>query len=143
MSIKKNGSAVWKGGLKDGQGTVSSQSGTLSDVPYSFARRFEGEAGSNPEELIGAAHASCYSMALSMILGEAGYTPERIATQATVSLEEVEGGFGITAVHLETRASVPGADEAAFQDAANKAKEGCPVSKLLNAEISLDAKLEG
>ncbi|UYG06601.1 OsmC family protein [Halomonas sp. M4R1S46] len=143
MSIKKNGSAVWQGGLKDGQGTVSTQSGMLSDVPYSFAKRFEGEAGSNPEELIGAAHASCYSMALSMILGEAGYTPERIATQATVSLEEVEGGFGITAIHLDTRASVPGADEAAFQDAANKAKEGCPVSKLFNAEISLDAKLEG
>ncbi|MBB3229190.1 OsmC family protein [Halomonas stenophila] len=143
MSIKKNGSAVWQGGLKDGRGTVSTQSGVLSDVPYSFAKRFEGEAGSNPEELIGAAHASCYSMALSMILGEAGFTPERIATQATVSLEEVEGGFGITAIHLDTRASVPGADEAAFQDAANKAKEGCPVSKLFNAEISLDAKLEG
>ncbi|RTR02872.1 OsmC family protein [Halomonas nitroreducens] len=143
MSIKKNGSAVWQGGLKDGQGTVSTQSGVLNEVSYSFAKRFEGEAGSNPEELIGAAHASCYSMALSMILGEAGFTPERIATQATVSLEEVEGGFGITAIHLDTRASVPGADEAAFQDAANKAKEGCPVSKLFNAEISLDAKLEG
>ncbi|MDN3519904.1 OsmC family protein [Halomonas ramblicola] len=143
MSIKKNGSAVWQGGIKDGKGKVSTQSGVLHDVPYSFAKRFEGEAGSNPEELIGAAHASCYSMALSLILGEAGYTPERIATQATVSLEEDEGGFSITAIHLETRANIPGADDAAFQDAANKAKEGCPVSKLFNAEISLDAKLEG
>ncbi len=143
MSIKKNGSAVWQGGIKDGKGKVSTQSGVLHDVPYSFAKRFEGEAGSNPEELIGAAHASCYSMALSLILGEAGYTPERIATQATVSLEQDEGGFSITAIHLETRANIPGADDAAFQDAANKAKEGCPVSKLFNAEISLDAKLEG
>ncbi|MDT8894324.1 OsmC family protein [Halomonas sp. I1] len=143
MSIKKNGSAVWQGGLKDGKGTVSTQSGVLDEVSYSFAKRFEGEGGSNPEELIGAAHASCYSMALSMILGEAGYTPERIATQATVSLEEDSSGFGINKIHLETRASVPGADEVAFEDAANKAKEGCPVSKLFNAEISLDAKLEG
>lgn len=142
MSIKKSGSAIWQGGLKDGKGTVSTQSGVIQDVPYSFAKRFEGEAGSNPEELIGAAHASCYSMALSMILGEAGLTAERIATEAKVSLEEVEGGFGITAIHLDTVAKIPGADEAAFQEAANKAKEGCPVSKLFNAEISLSAKLE-
>ncbi|MBB3189983.1 OsmC family protein [Halomonas cerina] len=142
MSINKTGSAVWQGGLKDGKGTVSTQSGALQEVTYSFAKRFEGEAGTNPEELIGAAHASCYSMALSMILGEEGLTPERIATEAKVSLEEVEGGFAITAVHLDTVAKIPGADDAAFQDAANKAKEGCPVSKLFNATITLEAKLE-
>ncbi|KGE78739.1 OsmC family peroxiredoxin [Halomonas sp. ND22Bw] len=142
MSIQKNGSAVWQGGLKDGKGTVSTQSGTLSEAPYSFAKRFEDEAGANPEELIGAAHASCYSMALSMILGEAGYTPERIASRASVTLAPDDSGFSISAIHLETRASVPGADEAAFQDAAEKAKAGCPVSKLFNAEITLDAKLD-
>ena len=143
MSIEKTGSAVWQGGLKDGKGSVSTQSGVLQEVPYSFAKRFEGEAGSNPEELIGAAHASCYSMALSMILGEAGLTAERIATEAKVALEEVDGGFAITRIHLSTVASIPGADQAAFQDAAEKAKAGCPVSKLFNAEISLDARLEG
>ena len=143
MSIKKSGSAVWQGGLQDGKGPVSTQSGVLKDIPYSFAKRFEGEAGSNPEELIGAAHASCYSMALSMILGEAGLKADRIATEAKVALEQVEGGFAITSVHLDTVAAIPGADEAAFQDAANKAKEGCPVSKLFNAEISLSARLEG
>ncbi|TLF52117.1 OsmC family protein [Halomonas urmiana] len=142
MSFHKSGSAVWQGGLKDGKGTVSTQSGAIQDAPYSFAKRFEGEAGSNPEELIGAAHASCYSMALSLILGEAGMTAERIATEAKVSLEEVEGGFAISAIHLDTVAKIPGADEAAFQDAADQAKEGCPVSKLFNAEISLSAKLE-
>lgn len=142
MSIQKNGSAVWQGGLKDGKGTVSTQSGALSEAPYSFAKRFEDEAGANPEELIGAAHASCYSMALSMILGEAGYTPERIASRASVTLAPDDSGFSISAIHLETRASVPGADEAAFQDAAEKAKAGCPVSKLFNAEITLDAKLD-
>ncbi|MCK2183810.1 OsmC family protein [Halomonas getboli] len=142
MSIQKNGSAVWQGGLKDGKGTVSTQSGTLTEAPYSFAKRFEDEAGANPEELIGAAHASCYSMALSMILGEAGYTPDRIASRATVTLAPDDSGFSISAIHLETRASVPGADEAAFQDAAEKAKAGCPVSKLFNAEITLDAKLD-
>ncbi|GEK74587.1 MULTISPECIES: OsmC family protein [Halomonas] len=142
MSIQKNGSAVWQGGLKDGKGTVSTQSGTLSEAPYSFAKRFEDEAGANPEELIGAAHASCYSMALSMILGEAGYTPERIASRASVTLAPDDSGFSISAIHLETRASVPGADEAAFQDAAEKAKAGCPVSKLFNAEITLDARLD-
>jgi len=143
MSINKSGSAVWQGGLQDGKGTVSTESGVIQDVPYSFAKRFEGEAGSNPEELIGAAHASCYSMALSMILGEAGFTAERIATEAKVSLEQVEGGFAITAIHLDTVAKIPGADDAAFQDAADKAKEGCPVSKLFNTKISLSATLEG
>lgn len=143
MSIEKTGSAVWQGGLKDGKGSVSTQSGVIQEVPYSFAKRFEGESGSNPEELIGAAHASCYSMALSMILGEAGLTAERIATEAKVALEEVDGGFAITRIHLSTVASIPGADQAAFKDAAEKAKAGCPVSKLFNAEITLDARLEG
>jgi len=142
MSINKSGSAVWHGGLKDGKGTVSTQSGVLQEVPYSFAKRFEGEAGSNPEELIGAAHASCYSMALSMILGDAGLTAERIATEAKVALEQVADGFAITAIHLETVAKIPGADDAAFQDAAHKAKEGCPVSKLFQVEITLSATLE-
>lgn len=142
MSIKKTGSAVWQGSLKEGKGQVSTESGVLNDVPYSFAKRFEGEAGSNPEELIGAAHASCYSMALSMIMGEAGLTPERIATEAAVTLEQDVGGFSISKIHLTARVRSPGADEQAFQDAANKAKEGCPVSKLFKAEITLDASLE-
>ncbi|PMR72546.1 OsmC family protein [Billgrantia endophytica] len=142
MSMKKTGSAVWEGSLKEGQGQVSTESGVLKDVPYSFGKRFEGEPGSNPEELIGAAHASCYSMALSMIMGEAGLEPEKIETEATVTLSQDDGGFSITAVHLETRVRSPGADQAAFQEAADKAKKGCPVSKLFNAEITLDASLE-
>ncbi|MBW6392509.1 MAG: OsmC family protein [Halomonas sp.] len=142
MSIKKTGSAVWEGSLKEGKGQVSTESGVIKDVPYSFAKRFEGESGSNPEELIGAAHASCYSMALSMIMGEAGLTPERISTEAAVSLEQDSGGFSITKIHLTTRVRSPGTDDAAFQEAAGKAKEGCPVSKLFKAEITLDAALE-
>ncbi|MGQ4877704.1 OsmC family protein [Billgrantia sp. LNSP4103-1] len=142
MSMTKTGSAVWQGSLKEGKGQVSTQSGALDDKPYSFAKRFEGEPGSNPEELIGAAHASCYSMALSMIMGEAGLTPERIATEAAVTLEQDDGGFSITKIHLTTRVRSPGADAAAFQGAADKAKEGCPVSKLFKAEITLDAELE-
>ncbi|MCE8019414.1 OsmC family protein [Halomonas sp. MCCC 1A11036] len=142
MSIKKTGSAVWEGSLKEGTGQVSTGSGALKDVPYSFGKRFEGEPGSNPEELIGAAHASCYSMALSMIMGEAGLTPERIATEATVTLEQDAGGFSITKIHLTTRVRSPGADDKAFHGAAEKAKEGCPVSKLFKAEITLDASLE-
>ena len=109
--------------------------------PYSFRTRFEGEPGTNPEELIGAAHASCFSMALSMILGQAGFTPEKIETAATITLEQKDGGFAITASHLDVTASVPGASEAAFQDAAGKAKAGCPVSKLLNATITMNAHL--
>lgn len=142
MSMTKTGSAVWQGSLKEGKGQVSTESGALKELPYSFGKRFEGEPGSNPEELIGAAHASCYSMALSMIMGEAGMTPERIATEAAVSLEQDDGGFSITKIHLTTRVRSPGTDDDAFQDAANKAKEGCPVSKLFKAEITLDAKLE-
>lgn len=139
--IKKSGSANWQGGLKDGTGTVSTESGVLDKVNYGFNKRFEGEKGSNPEELIAAAHASCYAMALSMVLGEAGYTAENLAAKATVTLDQVDGGFAVTKSHLELEAKVPGASEEAFMEAANGAKEGCPISKLLNAEITLDAKL--
>ena len=136
-------SATWTGGIKDGGGRLASASKVLADTPYSFKTRFEGAPGTNPEELIAAAHAGCYSMALSMILGQAGITPERITTDATVTIEQKDGGFAITRSHLEVRARAPGADEAAFQDAAGKAKAGCPVSKLMTAEITMDAKLEG
>jgi osmotically inducible protein OsmC len=140
--MKRKGSAVWNGGLRDGRGTVSTESGVLRDAQYSFGTRFENGPGTNPEELIAAAHAGCFSMALSLQLGEAGMQPERIATTATVTLEKGAEGFSITAVHLELRARVPGADRAAFEHAANAAKAGCPVSKLLRAQITLDAQLE-
>ncbi|GAB2795635.1 peroxiredoxin OsmC [Halomonas shantousis] len=142
MSIQKKGSAEWQGSLKQGKGTVSTESGVLKQNPYGFKTRFEGEAGTNPEELIGAAHASCFSMALSMILGQAELEPESIKTQATVSLDQDDSGFTISKIHLETTARVPGADQATFDECAQKAKEGCPVSKLFKAEITLDAKLE-
>jgi osmotically inducible protein OsmC len=142
MIIRKKASAVWKGGLKDGKGTISTESGVLSNAQYGFKTRFEDGPGTNPEELIGAAHAGCFSMALSAQLGEAGLTAESINTTATVSLEKVEGGFSITAVHLDLRAKIPGASQQAFEKAANNAKAGCPVSKLLNAKITLDAKLQ-
>lgn len=142
--MKRTGSAIWNGGLKDGQGTISTESGVLDGVSYSFSRRFGEEKGTNPEELIGAAHAACYSMALSMILGQNGMDPEEIATRAEVSIEQVEGGFAINRIHLHTRARIPGADPAAFNRCADEAKAGCPVSKLLTgAEITLDAALEG
>lgn len=140
--MKRNASAVWKGGLKDGKGTISTESGVLSDTQYSFGTRFEEGKGTNPEELIGAAHAGCFSMALSAQLGEAGLTAERIATKATVTLEKTEGGFAITAIHLDLKAKIPGASKQAFETAANNAKAGCPVSKVLNAKITLDAALE-
>ncbi|WP_444999513.1 OsmC family protein [Halomonas mongoliensis] len=143
MTIKRTGSAVWQGSLQQGQGKTSTASGVLSDTPYNFGQRFENAPGTNPEELIAAAHASCFSMALSLIMGEAGLEPERIATEAAVTLEKDDSGFSITAVHLTTRVKSPGAAEAAFQEAAEKAKGGCPVSRVLNAEITLDAKLEG
>lgn len=141
MKIKRSGSAVWQGGLKDGKGTISTESGALSAYPYGFASRFEGVRGSNPEELIGAAHASCFTMALSLILGEAKLTAERMETTAQVTLEQVEGGYAITAIHLTLAAKIPGADQATFEALAAKAKAGCPVSKVLKAEITLDAKL--
>jgi osmotically inducible protein OsmC len=140
--MKRKGSAVWRGGLKDGKGTVSTDSGVLDDTQYSFSTRFEDGKGTNPEELIAAAHAGCFSMALSGQLGKAGLTAERIATTASVSLEKSDAGFSITAVHLDVRAKVPDADKSAFDKAAADAKAGCPVSRLLNATITMDAKLE-
>ena len=140
--MKKTASAVWQGDLKSGKGTISTQSGALKDNPYGFNTRFEGAPGTNPEELIGAAHAGCFSMAFSMMLGEAGLTPERIDTKAEVSLEKLDQGFTITAIALTMKAKVPGASEEQFQQIANKAKEGCPVSRVLNAQISLNATLE-
>lgn len=133
MKIERTASAHWTGGLKDGKGAISTKSGALSSYPYGFASRFEGVAGTNPEELIGAAHAGCFTMALSLILGEAGLTAESLDTTATVTLESVDGGFAITAINLKLTAKVPGTDEAAFNDLANKAKAGCPVSKALAA----------
>ncbi len=138
----KKGSAVWQGGIKDGGGTISTETGALDQHPYGFNARFEDGPGTNPEELIAAAHASCFSMALSLMLGEAGMTPEKIETAAAVTLEKSDGGFAITASHLDVVATIPGADQAAFDDIANKAKTGCPVSKLLNAKISMNATLK-
>ncbi len=143
MKIKRKGSAAWQGGIKDGKGTISTESGALKAYPYGFASRFEGQRGSNPEELIAAAHASCFTMALSLILGEAKLTAEQMETSAEVTLEQVEGGYAITAVHLTLQAKVPGADQAAFEKLTTLAKAGCPVSKLLNAKITLDATLLG
>ena len=142
MTIKRNGSAVWSGGLKDGKGAVSTASGVLKDSHYGFNTRFEDGPGTNPEELIGAAHAGCFTMALSGQLGQAGLTAEELRTTATVSMEKVEGGFSITAVHLDLVAKIPGATQEAFDKAATTAKENCPVSKLLNAKITLSSKLE-
>jgi lipoyl-dependent peroxiredoxin len=139
--MKQKASAVWKGSLKEGTGTLSTQSGALANKPYSFRTRFEGEQGTNPEELIGAAHAGCFSMAFSMILGQAGFTPEKIETTATITLEQKEGGFAITSSHLDVTASIPGIDDAKFQELAGKAKAGCPVSKVLNANITMEARL--
>jgi lipoyl-dependent peroxiredoxin len=139
--MQRTGSAVWKGGLKDGKGTVSTQSGVLKDSQYSFGTRFENGIGTNPEELIAAAHAGCFSMALSAQLGEAKMTAESINTTATVTLEKTDVGFTVTKVHLDVTAKIPGADPAAFDTAANNAKAGCPISRLLKAEITMTAKL--
>lgn len=139
--MKRKASAVWRGAIKDGRGTISTESGVLSQTPYSFSTRFENGAGTNPEELIAAAHAGCFSMALAAQLGNAGMTAESINTTATVTLEKTEAGFAITAVHLDVTASIPGAESRAFETAANNAKTGCPVSKVLNAKITMDAKL--
>ncbi len=141
MEIKRTGSAVWQGGIKDGKGAISTQSGALSAYPYGFSSRFEGLPGTNPEELIAAAHSGCFTMALSLILQQAGFTAKQMDTKAEVTLESVEGGFAITKVHLVLKAEVPGADEATFQKLAADAKAGCPVSKLLKADITLDAQL--
>lgn len=139
--MKRSGSAVWRGGLKDGKGTVSTESGLLSGAPYTFGMRFESQKGTNPEELIAAAHAACFSMALSLFLGNEGMTAESIDTRATVSLDEVGGGFAVTASHLETKVKIKDADKAKFEKAAEGAKSNCPISKLLNARITLDARL--
>jgi lipoyl-dependent peroxiredoxin len=139
--MQRKASAVWKGGLKDGKGAVSSASGVLSNTPYSFTTRFENTPGTNPEELIAAAHAACFSMALSAQLGGANLTPESINTAATLTMEKLEAGWAITAVHLDVVAKVPGATPESFTTAAQNAKAGCPVSKVLNAKITMDAKL--
>jgi lipoyl-dependent peroxiredoxin len=140
--MQRKASAVWKGGLKDGKGTVSATSGVLSNTPYSFTTRFENAPGTNPEELIAAAHAACFSMALSAQLGSANLTPDSINTSATLTMEKQDSGWAITAVHLDVVARVPNADAAAFQKAADNAKSGCPVSKVLKANITMDAKLQ-
>jgi len=140
--IDKNSWAVWKGGIKDGGGLISSESGVLKDAPYGFHSRFEGGKGTNPEELIGAAHAGCFSMALALMLGEAGLTVERIETHAAVSLDKVDGAYAIVSSHLRVVAVVPGASASQFAQIADKAKTGCPVSKLLNASITMDARLD-
>jgi osmotically inducible protein OsmC len=140
--MKRKASAAWNGGLKDGKGTISTDSGVLSNTQYSFSTRFEEGAGTNPEELIAAAHAGCFSMALSGQLGQAGLTADSIRTTASVTLEKTDSGFAITKVHLDVSAKVPGADSQAFETAANNAKAGCPVSKLLKAEITMEATLE-
>lgn len=140
--MKRTASAAWSGGLKDGKGNISTQSGVLANAQYGFNTRFEDGPGTNPEELIAAAHAGCFSMALAAQLGEAGMTAESIKTSAAVTLEKIDGGFSITAVHLDLVARIPGATQASFEAVADKAKTGCPVSKLLNAKITLDAKLE-
>ena len=139
--MKRSGSAVWKGGLKDGKGTVSTDSGVLSGTPYNFSKRFENEKGTNPEELVAAAHAACFSMALSLFMANEGLTPESIETTAAVSFENVNGAWTVTSSHLQTTVKSPNADPAAFQKAAEGAKAGCPISRLLNTKITMDAKL--
>jgi len=140
--MKRKASAEWNGSLKDGNGVISTESGLLNKAQYSFSTRFENGAGTNPEELIAAAHAGCFSMALSAQLTTAGTPPARVATTATVTLEKTEPGFTVTNVHLDFTASVPGATEAGFQEAAGNAKKGCPISRLLNTEITMTARLE-
>ena len=139
--MKRKATAVWNGSLKDGRGSLSTESRILAATPYSFRTRFEEEPGTNPEELIGTAHAGCYSMALSMILGLAGMNPERIETDVTITMEKDGDGFAVTSSHLDVTAIIPGADEAAFQAAAEKAKATCPISKLMNAKITITARL--
>ncbi len=140
--MKRKASAVWKGGLKDGKGGISTESGVLKDTQYSFSMRFENGIGTNPEELIAAAHAGCFSMALAAQLGNANLKPERVATTATVTMEKLEAGWTLTAVHLDVTAQIRNATTAAFEAAANNAKSGCPISRVLNAKITMDAKLE-
>lgn len=140
--MQRKASAVWQGGLKDGKGTMSADSGVLKQTPYSFGTRFENTPGTNPEELLAAAHAGCFTMALSAQLGNAGMTAERLETTATISLEKVGDGFSITKSHLDLVARIPGADKAKFDAAVKAAETGCPVSKLFKAEISVNARLD-
>jgi osmotically inducible protein OsmC len=140
--MRRKGSAVWQGGLKDGKGTVSTESGALSNAQYSFGTRFEEGIGTNPEELIGAAHASCFSMALSKQLEDAGTKADSINTASTVRLEKTDAGFTVTEVHLDVTVKAPGLEQAAFETATNNAKAGCPISRLLNATITMEARLE-
>jgi len=140
--MQRKASAIWQGNLKSGKGSISTASGALSNTQYSFSTRFEQGVGTNPEELIAAAHAGCFSMALSAQLGEAGLTPDRIDTAATVTLEKTGAGWEVTASHLDVRAKVPGASQSAFETAANNAKAGCPISRLLKANITMAASLE-
>jgi lipoyl-dependent peroxiredoxin len=140
--MQRKASAVWKGGLKDGKGLLSAPGGVLNNTQYSFSTRFENAAGTNPEELIAAAHAGCFSMALSAQLGGANLTPESISTNVTLTMEKLDSGWTITASHLDVVGKVPGADAAAFQKYAEAAEKGCPVSKVLNAKITMNAKLE-
>jgi osmotically inducible protein OsmC len=139
--MQRKGSAHWSGGLKDGKGTVSTPSGVLKDAQYSFSTRFENGIGTNPEELIAAAHAGCFSMALSAQLGNVGMTAENIDTTATVTLDKTDAGFSITSSHLDVTVKIPGADKAKFDEAAKAAETGCPISRVLNAKITMDAKL--
>ncbi len=139
--MKRHASAVWSGSVKEGHGTISTQTGVLRNSPYSFSSRFESGSGTNPEELIAAAHAGCFSMALSLMLGQHNLTPEKIETRAEVTIEHNDSGFEIPTSHLEVTAKIPGADDATFQKIAEEAKQGCPVSKLMKAKITMKAKL--
>ncbi len=139
--MKRKASAVWQGGLKDGKGAISTESGVLKQTQYSFGTRFENGIGTNPEELIAAAHAGCFTMALSGELGKAGLTPDSLETTATVTMEKLDAGWTVSQIHLDVTAKIPGADPAKFTAAANGAKAGCPISRLLKATITMDAKL--
>jgi len=140
--MKRKASAVWRGGLKDGQGTISSESGVLKETPYSFSTRFENGIGTNPEELIAAAHAGCFSMAFSAELGKAGITPESIHTTANITMDKTDAGWTVTESHLDVAAKIPGVDPAKFTAASNAAKAGCPISRLLKANVTMNARLE-
>src|SRR6266446_672829 len=142
INMKRHASAVWQGGLKDGKGSISTASGVLSNTQYSFSTRFEDGVGTNPEELIAAAHAGCFTMALAGQLGNAGMTPDRLETTATISLEKLEPGWTITKSHLDVVAKIPNADRAAFEKAVKNAEENCPVSRVLNANVTSSARLE-
>ena len=140
--MKRKASAIWRGGLKDGKGAISTESGVLKETQYSFSTRFENGVGTNPEELVAAAHAGCFSMAFSAELGKVGITPESIHTTATITMEKTEAGFTVTASHLDVSAKILGADKGKVLEIANAAKAGCPISRLLKATITMDARLE-